>query len=59
MKRIMELFCVSFCLCIVGCGGVDEVPAPDKAPEMSAEETQNMENEMAKMREMRNQKKKK
>ncbi len=57
MNRLFILSCLTLSLSFVGCGGVDEVPPPTEAPEMTAEETQDMESQMDMMKEMREGKK--
>ncbi|MEO2036235.1 MAG: hypothetical protein ABGZ35_29530 [Planctomycetaceae bacterium] len=51
MNRLLSLVCLSLLFTFVGCGGgVDEVAPPTTTPEMTAEETQNMESQMEMMK---------
>ena len=52
MNRLFSLGCLSLLFTFVGCGGVDEIPPPTEAPEMSAEETQDMNDQMEMMKKM-------
>ena len=54
---LVALAYLSLLFGFVGCGGVSEEKPPEKAPEMSAEETENMNKQMEDMRNMRKQKK--
>jgi hypothetical protein len=53
MNRLFSLGCLSLMFTFVGCGGVAEEAPPSEAPEMSAEETQNMESQMDMMKNAR------
>ena len=59
MNRLLAVTFLSLLFGFVGCGGVSEEKPPEEAPEMSAEETANMNKQMEDMRNMRNQKKQK
>ena len=52
MSYLRNLLFLSVVFTFTGCGD-GEVPPPKEAPEMSAEETANMESQMEMMKEMR------
>ncbi|MDG2128021.1 MAG: hypothetical protein P8K08_08500 [Fuerstiella sp.] len=52
MNRLFSLGCLSLLFTFVGCGGVAEEAPPTEAPEMSAEETQDMNDQMEMMKKM-------
>lgn len=53
---LRNLICMLPVLAFIGCGGFEEVKPPEKAPELTPEETQHMNDEMEKMRKMYEQK---
>lgn len=50
MKRLVIHFMYLMALVMTGCGGSPEEKPPEKAPEMTAEEKKNMEDQMEMMR---------
>ena len=47
---LRNLLCLTPFVAFLGCGGTPEEKPPEKAPEMSAEEKKNMEDQVNKMR---------